>query len=299
MYFDSQQAIRPTVSREIFDGVHVAGYGTPINWSLSSLQRLCDRLCADKAPLVARISEVLRHHNIGMAFAPSANQFNALVAHCEEFTSQGTIPFSWRDNARAKLLRGIFADGIEIPPNTGTRKNAYMMSSADCALIVIKLETRQGPDRVFASHAGRASLYNPKRGNGMHSIVHELVKTFSTEERKRLRVWVGFSMNPGAHFSHTRTDSRFPDNGSMVDTIRRNYGNSCFRDDGDSYSQGWLDLKELIVRQFEKVDVQRNNITKDSVCTHTDVYGSGSYVWNSESRSPKQGLRNLIIAYRD
>jgi copper oxidase (laccase) domain-containing protein len=294
--------ISPTVSNPIFNGeVTVVGYGVQkkypyFNWSLSQMHTSFDSHLEKNNTLLTRLREVFWHHKLDIAYGPNPSGFNGLIASNDQFAVRGSIPIYWKDNRASRLLRGVHADGIELekPDRSHPSRNAFMMSSGDCALIVVKSD-----DRIFTAHAGRKSLIDFKRNNGQHSIVDEIVYMLTSEQRKKLQVWIGFSVSAGPHFSHRRNDKRHPDNGRLIDYITDKYGTSCFLDNDESNNQGWLDIKELIAQQFEFIGAKRENITKDSICTNNDVDESDNHVWFSQTRNPDLKERNLVFAIRN
>ncbi len=222
-------------------------------------------------------------------FAPSPVHMNAEVVTPDDFKysrshKQWALPFS----ENAYLHRGVCADGLSgLSPSQG-----FVMSAADCALIVVRSD-----ETTVAAHAGRDSvidmlLMKGEPGRASESVVHNICTLArENEDLENLKVWIGFSISAGRHFQHAVNSTAYPHNKKLVEYISQKYGAECFKDDGQGGALGWLDLKELIRRQFIQCGIKEQDIELDSVCTRSDMR-DGKPVWYSNVRNGVE--RNLI-----
>jgi copper oxidase (laccase) domain-containing protein len=286
-------SMKPTMSVPLFGGeisVHAFGREHGCNFSFKGIDTSPLARSTHKQIFAALASISSR----SSYYAPSPVQMNA-----EVFTLQEASFSQRRSWARRRkvfpygtyaLYRCGNADGLSgISPHSG-----YAMSAADCALVVAK-----NGDFIVAAHAGRNSIIDMQAMKGGLPRKHEsVVHTICDSIKKRglpvsqTNVWVGFSISPGPHFQHVKTDPRYPHNAVMVDYVTQKYGKECFKDDGENRTLGWLDTKELIRRQFMHLGVPEGNIVLDSMCTYSDKDARGEYIWYSNVRNGD--YRNLI-----
>jgi hypothetical protein len=286
--------MKPTMSVPIFDGkvtVHAFGREHGCNFSFKGI---------DSSPLPRST-----HKQIFAAlasipsrcgyYAPSPVKMNAeLVSLKDPYWYQSDSRY-WVRERKAfpygtySLHRGKNADGL----SGLSERSGYVMSAADCALIVAK-----NGDFIVAAHAGRNSIIDmeamkgkPPRKN--ESVVHAIRDTIQQRGLvlRDTKFWVGFSLSPGPHFAHAFDDARNTHNRNMVEYVARHYGLSCFKNDGQGGTLGWLDTKELIRRQLISLGASEERIELDSVCTFSDMKDD-EYVWYSNVRSGEN--RNLI-----
>jgi copper oxidase (laccase) domain-containing protein len=194
------------------------------------------------------------------------------------------------------LCRGVDADGVY----GLVSGEAFVMSSADCTLIVVWARDRWGIHHIIVAHAGRNSLYdvsNPDRASIVDNIAaHMMSKGVWPVE---LKVWIGLSISAGPHFPHDIKNTSWPNNKKLVD-YALNLGPGSVMNNGTpeepDYSKGWIDIKQIAKNQFVKLGTLPTNITVDKVCTSTDKT-DGGHDWHSQSRD--KGGRNLVIVRID
>jgi hypothetical protein len=231
-------------------------------------------------------------------FAPSPVEMTGEVVNSSEMLGHWQIFLD--DLARRKLYRGAKGDGFSFI----NEWNSYSVSAADCALVVAK-----SGDLIIAAHAGRNSVIDMERMKGNkprknESVVHAICNVIGRAGGviRDTQVWVGFSISPGPHFGHAISDEKNPHNKAMVEYIARNYGLSCFKQDGAGGTLGWLDTKELILRQFLNLGVREENIELDSVCTYSNKDTQGKYLWYSNKRhliAGEEQHRNLFAVVKN
>lgn len=223
-------------------------------------------------------------------YAPAPDGMTGII--CKK--SDLGIPIQITENVT--LHRGFDADGVCSLKSS----EAFVMSSADCTLIVVWARDRWGICHITVAHAGRNSLYNvsnPDRASVVDNIVaHMRSKNVWPVE---LKVWIGLSISAGPHFPHDVNDPRWPNNKKLVD-YALSLGPDCVMNNGTyqtpDYSKGWIDIKRIAKNQFIKLGTLPGNIEIDEVCTSTDKTGD-RYDWHSQSRD-KSG-RNLVIVRVD
>lgn len=290
----SSVQIKPTLSVPIFGGeITVHGFGR--DWEADfSFRGIDDSENAHGTH--SQIFSALSSINASMDyFAPSPVKMNAELVVPDQLANSKTSR-CWKisNHIQSALYRGQEADGlIGVNQHTG-----YVMSAADCAVIVAK-----NGNLIIAAHAGRNSVIDMTAMKGgeqrkNESVVHAIRNAISLTGAnfRHTEVWVGFSISPGPHFPHAFDDARNPHNRRMVEEIVEKYGHECFKDDGEKLSQGWLDNKELIRRQFISLGVRESSIKLDSMCTHSDMR-DGEYLWHSNVRSGTK--RNLIAVVKN
>ncbi len=287
-----QEHIKPTVSVSLFGGeVRVDAFGCEHgqNFSFNGIDGSIDAHVTH-APIFAALSSIGATCDY---FAPSPRLMNAEIVTPLQ-TVNGLVSKKWLSKTMVQpskqfhLYRGISADGL-----SGLNAwNGYVVSSADCALIVVKCD-----DMTIAAHAGRDSIIDMSFLKGGPRRKHESVvenictSVLGYEKLHRAKVWIGFSISAGPHFQYVKEDSRYPHNKKLVEYITRKYGKNCFKDDGQGRTLGWLDAKELIRQQFIHYGVSSKNIKLDSVCTYADTE-NGEYIWYSNVRNDAE--RNLM-----
>jgi copper oxidase (laccase) domain-containing protein len=223
-------------------------------------------------------------------YAPAPDGMTGLV--CDKNELNTLIPVTEYTNLR----RGVDADGVY-----GLKSSeAFVMSSADCTLIVVWARDRCGICHITVAHAGRNSLYNvsnPDRASVVDNIVSYMMSKGVWPAE--LKVWVGLSISAGPHFPHDVNDPRWPNNKKLVD-YALSLGPDCVINNGTyqnpDYSKGWIDIKRIAKNQFIKLGTLPGNIKIDEVCTSTDKT-CDRYDWHSQSRD-KSG-RNLVIVRVD
>jgi copper oxidase (laccase) domain-containing protein len=292
--------MKPALSVPLFDGeiiVHAFGREHGSNFSFKGI---------DTSPLARsthkQIFAALASISSRCGYcAPSPVHMNAKLMSASDFYGLPRPEVKYWVRQRKvypygtySLLRGGYADGIYgLSIHTG-----YVMSAADCALVVAK-----NGNFIVAAHAGRNSIIDMEAMKGGAPREHESVVHAICESVEKLglpvsqtKVWVGFSISPGPHFQHVKADPRYPHNAVMVDYISEKYGEECFKDDGQNRSLGWLDTKELIRRQFVHLGVPEGNIVLDSMCTYSDTDQRSEHIWYSNVRNTLEGKegRNLI-----
>ncbi|MEZ0208859.1 MAG: laccase domain-containing protein [Candidatus Paceibacterota bacterium] len=285
-------SIKPTLSVPLFDGevsMHAFGCEHACNFSFKGIDTSPLPRSTHKEIFAALASIPSR----ASYYAPSPVQMNAEVL--TRAGAYNTTRKSWARRRKAMpygtytLHRCGFADGLSgLHEHTG-----YVMSAADCALVVAK-----NGDLVIAAHAGRNSIINMQAMKGGSPRRHESVVHSIREKVEEVglrfpetHVWVGFSISAGPHFAHAFSDPRNPQNKTMVEYVTKSYGASCFKEDGQGGTQGWLDTKELIRRQFVTLGVPEEHVELDSICTYSDMV-KGDYTWYSNVRSGEK--RNLV-----
>lgn len=288
--------IKPTLSVPIFGGevaVHAFGAEHGCNFSFRGIDASKDPL-STHADIFSALASIPARCDY---FAPSPMKMNAGVVSALSLFN-GKVAVHRRRSAPYgdfKLYRGAFADGL-----TGLNMwNGYAMSSADCALVVVKCG-----DLIIASHAGRGSVIDMNRMKGgpprkFESVVESICAWIIAEKgcpKQNVLVWIGISLSPGPHFAHEKSSVTHPHNRTMVDYVTRKYGKACFADDGQGGNLGWLDLKELIRRQFIHHGIPEENVFLDDVCTCTDTKEE-DYVWYSNVRDKEN--RNLIAVVKN
>lgn len=306
--------MKPTLSVPIFDGeITVHGFGREhgCNFSFAGIDTSPLARSTHKEIFAALTSIPSRSDY----YAPSPVQMNAeLIAPRDMLYTPTGMPIygkSWTRRRKAfphgmySLYRGAGADGL----SGLTVDSGYVMSAADCALIVAK-----NGDLVIAAHAGRNSVVDMKamkvegeeykKSRKNESVVHAIRNAIGLAggNFRDTKVWVGFSISPGPHFAHAIDDERNPHNRKMVEYISSHYGPSCFKDDGQGGALGWLDNKELIRRQFVELGVREENIALDSICTYSDQNARGEPIWYSNKRQLVNGegqSRNLIAVVKN
>lgn len=290
------KTIKPTLSVPIFGGeVTVHGFGVEHGCNFSfrgmdeSLNATRSHQCIFDA--LASIPAACDY------FAPSPVKMNAEIVRPAGMMNRK----AWRYRrdvspfGEFSLYRGMFADGL----SHLNAWNGYAMSSADCALVVVK-----SGDLIIATHAGRDSIIDMRQMQGkpgrMFESVVDNICEWRLEEGGNLRgdaqVWIGFSLSPGPHFPHEKSSVLYPHNRTLVDYVTNTYGKECFSDDGEGGEHGWLDLKELIRRQFMRYGIPEGNIVLDDVCTRTDTK-EGDPIWYSNVRDKTN--RNLIAVVKN
>jgi len=297
----------PEMEIPIFGGqVTIVGYGKrhhepEFHWSLRTLNLLRDVLDRKNEKILTYVAKIAERYNLERMYAPNTREFNGKIISDfteNKFPFESTFPIYGKLPYGTYLKRGPLADGVVIPkmmnypPLIG--KTAFVMSSADCALIVVK-----NNETVIAAHAGRNSLVQRIKNNDATDVVQQIMKAIDDKPVGNTQVWIGCSIRPGPHFAHFRYDTRYPSNGDMIDRILKGYGPSCFTDTGKTKDLGWLDIKELARRQFMTCGVPEDNITKDFMCTHSDVDEDGNHIWHSQAREPEKKMRNLMLAIRN
>lgn len=284
--------INPTLSVPIFDGkvtVHAFGREHGCNFSFKGIDSSPLPRSTHKQIFAALASIPSRCGYI----APSPVKMNAEIMSLSDpywhharcwVRKRRVFPYG-----TYSLCRGGYADGL----SGLTQHSGYAMSAADCALIVAK-----NGNFIVAAHAGRNSIIDMEAMKGCkprknESVVHAIRDAI--EQRglvfRDTEFWVGFSLSPGPHFAHTFDDARNTHNRNMVEYIARHYGISCFKNDMQGGTLGWLDTKELIRRQLITFGAQEGRIELDSVCTFSDTKDD-EYIWYSNVRSGEN--RNLI-----
>lgn len=290
------QTVKPTLSIPIFDGevsVHGFGRNHGLNFSFKGIDT-----SASPHTTHGHILKALAGLGCDSYFcAPSPVQMNGEVIYSTEMTEGWQVFLD--DLARRKLYRGANADGFY----SINKWHSYAVSAADCALVVAK-----SGNVIIAAHAGRNSVIDMERMKGNkprknESVVHAIRNVIARAGGviRDTQVWVGFSISPGPHFAHAISDEKNPHNKAMVEYIARNYGLSCFKQDGAGGTLGWLDTKELIRRQFLDLGVREENIELDSVCTYSDKDAQGEYLWYSNKRqliAHEEQYRNLFAVVK-
>jgi copper oxidase (laccase) domain-containing protein len=285
--------------------VKVYGFGIvhsqpDLNWTLKGVVESLKPLETH-----AHIFEALRGISyLTDVYAPSPSTFNSEVVRTEDLRGEDmrSINFGIRKN----LYRGVGplgkatnADGV-----SGLRPHdAYVMSSADCALLVVMCK-----GSVWAAHAGRNSLMDrtyivtdgAKSSKRHMSVVDAIMEEIPPHDRKHAMVYIGFSISSGRHFQHPIDHPQFGhSNQKMLDWIAKYYFNQYDRQDADEsfWISGEIDLSLIIQRQLLDWGVRAENITSDGICTYTNRDRYGKYQWHSQARE-KDGSRNLVVAVR-
>jgi hypothetical protein len=294
---NSQKLLRaPTTVHHIFDGmVTVYGFGVDRNCPDQDLQLRGIEESEHPEHTHGHVLQVFESiKGLKNIYSPSPNEFNSKVYPEEILESPVNCHVRF---ANKTLFRGIKADGIDnIQPH-----NAFAMSAADCALVVVECE-----GRVSAAHAGRNSLFDfemiatgrMSRDKFHASVVDALMGKIPEEAHKKTRVFVGYAISPGPHFPHPMNHPQYGEqNKRLITWIAKNYILS-HQDElfGDAFwVNGELDLRWIITRQFEQYGV--SNFTYDDTCTFSDTDDRRNPLWYSQVRTP--GKRNLIIAHRN
>lgn len=220
-------------------------------------------------------------------YAPVTTEMNGLIVPKGHL--QTRIPVTDYVN----MYRGVNADGV-----CGLQSgDAFAMSPANCMAIVAHGRDKLGIYRAIASHAGRNSVIDPANLD-RPSVVNNIIAQMMNDGvwPRDLRVWIGFSISPGAHFEHVVGDKRWPNNEILVD-YARSLGEGCVANNGTpdnpDFGRGWLDLKKIARCQFIRAGVLPENITLDDVCTHTDTNPDGTPKWGSHIRGEHE--RNMVV----
>lgn len=274
----SPHTVSPSLVKAFGENVVINAYGTPLDWTLRRLKKPED--ARSESELCERLEWAIA--NLGAVtavLAPSPMQFNGRVCAEEELTEAIKLP-------RGGLIkRGAFADGVELKPG-----QAFMMSSADCFLVV----ARSGK-RVVAAHAGRDSVLNRKLIESGDSpfkyknVVASVVEKFPENESIEVFVGLGFGNDGFAHPWDHRKHGAY--NRLMTRFVIDTYGKDCV---AGAPEEGRIKLGDIIVEDFVRWGVPRENITRDAVDTSADSHNGSGYTWHSHRRGDT--TRNLVIA---
>lgn len=264
------------------------------NWSFRSLQKPGDENNEENEMLVAKLTELVAERKLNGIYAPSPAQFNSAIVPLVEFSPKDVL---WLNGSRfhTPLYRGVHADGIY---SEGSERVGFMMSSADCALLVV----RSGR-KVFVAHAGRNSLFDKeeilsgKPSKKYRSVVDAIMANLSEDERVRAQAFVGCAISEGEHFEHPTNDAKHGDwNAKMITYLFENFynkGNEYTTLGGNFFEKGQISLSDIITRQLLAYGVRRKWIIDDGRCTYSEKDSDGNHLWYSERRTP--GKRNLVF----
>ncbi len=288
---------KPTVFSNIFDGaISLYGFGIDYNnpnqnWSLKGIETSTN--FRGEYPHVVEALQNLG--KVQRVYAPSPDEFNSLVVNNHNFFRGGAshlATYALSLTSSRVLYRGVKADGYG-PMISG---DAFAMSAADCALLVVK-----AGDRVFAAHAGRNSLFdrqcidNGQQSKQFPSVVDAIMSQILKEHHERAEAFVGFTISNGAHFEHPVDHPKFgASNRRLLEWIADSYFPEEELGD-DFWQKGQLDMLKLIAVQLKKYGV--THITTDGVCTFSDKNEQGNPIWFSQRRTPT--MRNLFVAVRN
>ncbi len=221
-------------------------------------------------------------------YAPAPTKMNGAI--CSKDDLKIAIPVY----SDVKLMRGMDADGVyDLKPG-----DAFVMSPANCMLIVAYGKYRFGRSRLITSHAGRNSLWSPN--DEKHGVAAQIVATMKSGgiAPEALRIWLGLSISAGPHFEHLVDNPKWQDNKKWVD-YALSLSSDCVKNNGTEerpdYSRGWLDIKQIAKHQLMRLGVPAEQITLDSVCTHCDTDANGVPIWGSNVRGANE--RNLVMVY--
>lgn len=286
--------ITPTHQSDILDGAAlVAGFGQGqdgYDWSLRGFKPSGEVENPDLAARIAIIARMLGAEDI---LAPYPTKMNSEITGTEKLKTSFELPLS-----DVHLWRGVEADGVRLQ----YAGDAFAMSAADCALVVVKWRTQ-----MWAAHAGRDSLIDRTfiKTNGreqgkryksvVDSIMHEIPRKFLHETV----VYYGCTISKGEHFEHPidHPNSEHADfNKKMLQFIADKYSNPADpATSGDEYwKRGQIDIRWLIRKQFERYDV--TNFETDQVCTFSETDPAGNLIWHSNRRDKIK--RNLFLVIR-
>jgi copper oxidase (laccase) domain-containing protein len=286
-----------------FDGgVTVAMFGASvedptINWSLAHIKKFGDQEKKEHEGTVKRMCHIFSQTPLEHVYAPHPVHFNSEIVTTKDFVGGAdAIPFG-----STIVHRGVYADGVMF--NRNERNVGFIMSSADCALIVV-----QSVGKYFVAHAGRDSLYDKEllatkiKSKEHASIVDAIMEKIEERHRSISRVFVGCAISAGPHFAHPSTDQT---HGARNQKMLSHFANTCFSESdrkklGDAYWKGGhIDLKDIIRRQFLHYGVSNKNIFVDSdeECTFKSSDKYGNPHWHSERREQGKGKRNLVLVY--
>lgn len=247
---------------------------------------------------------LLQHARHRTLWAPKPTTHNGLVlcpleTHFHEIdTGQGA------EIEGIIIRRGVHADGVILH----SKLDAFLMTPADCATVVLSYRDPHGHRKVIAMHASRGSLidlsrFKPECKHREHEgIIESAFTRIPKHEIEHVQAWVGISVSPGAHFAHRIEDKENPHNGLFVEYIREKYGPECFADDGKGGKEGWLDKRMLVKRQLTMLGVPEKNIDVDTTCTYSEKNGFGEHRWYSHIRGVEEKtgpFRNLVLVIRN
>ncbi len=292
----------PSISFDIFDGAaSVVGFGAQkdnFNFSLKDLQSMGDEKKQENEGLVRCFREVANHFNIRRIYAPRPVNMNSEVVDPQDLGVELVIDYKDFGDAgglETLLLRGVNADGIRLP-----EKSMFAVSSADCALIVVKWR-----NQMWAAHAGRDSLMDREliETNGLrvgkyypsvvNSIMEEIPRKFSSETQ----VFMGCTISKGAHFEHPidHPNPKYAEfNQKMINHIWKTYGQPVSSQDMSFWERGQIDMKWLMRRQFESYGVI--HFETDNICTYSEINPNDTFKWYSNRRD--KIMRNLFLVIR-
>lgn len=299
------QHINPTVTKSLFGGmVTLYGYGRHydeenkpcVNWSLKGIERFSEHTDSHHH-IIKALGSIPKAQKI---LAPSPDTFNAAIIDGKKGMLQaGCIVNAIKETNIRALYRGPKADGIVLREPTET----FAMSSADCALIVIK-----AGNSVVAAHAGRDSVLDrifidsdgEKKGRDYFSVVDAAMASIpSSFPKKDIEAYIGFSISKGQHFAHPFDHPVYgASNQKMIHHLERYFPSSedDYFDEGFWY-RGEISLSWLIGEQLKKHGVSQ--IETDPMCTFLDKDASDRPLWFSQRRKEDNGWRNLVAVVRN
>lgn len=269
--------------------------GEHYDWSLRNQQE-------KKYELARKI--LLQHAKHRALWAPKPTTHNGLVL-CPLETYFHEIDTGQESGVEGIIIRrGPYADGVILH----SKLDAFLMTPADCATVVLSYRDEHGHRKVVAMHASRGSLIDMSRftpgskPRAYEGIIESACARIPKHEIEHVQAWVGISVSPGAHFAHRAKDKENPHNEFFVGYVREKYGPECFADDGKQGSEGWLDKRMLVKQQLIMLGVPEKNIDIDTTCTYSEKNGLGGHRWYSHIRSVEENtgpLRNLVLVIRN
>ena len=291
----------PTITENYFGGMFsLIAFGVQpsyehFNWSLAPLANKEKAKTDEGTTLSSRLTEIFESHNIRCALAPSPVTFNSAIALRQLLLQPENNMLAGNTCA---LYRGVFADGVELVGDT--TNEAFVMSSADCALIVVRWN-----NRLWAMHAGRNSLLDIAMINDPSStptkeyasVIDSVMSQIPSEHHKEVEVFVGLTISKGSHFVHSINHPEYGEsNRNMIAWLACEYSPPPEKGFGDDF---WIDgqfsMEWLIREQFKTYGV--TDITFDGRCTFSDKDSRGGYLWHSQRR--EKNKRNLVIVRRN
>ncbi len=205
-------------------GVYKYPKDKPYNWSLRLYQKEEYELARELLLKYAKNSTLWAPVPVdsnGLVVCPKQTWFNQHDLATETFSGMEGI----------FIRRGVHADGVVLH----SVLDAYLLTPADCATVILSYKDSSGQTKVIAGHGSRNSLINAGRFNekvqarAYEGIIESALTHVPHHNISSVQAWIGLAISPGPHFPHRNNDSRNPHNGAMLRYLQEKYGNACFK----------------------------------------------------------------------
>lgn len=187
------------------------------------------------------------------------------------------------------IKRNAHADGVVVPPGT-----AYYLASADCLTLLLYDPVSR---RLVCGHAGRESLYDKAKLEGMPARTHESLTQSMVAviggRPEHLRAFAGFGIGR-QHFLHpTDGDTAKGQWNQRMRLVFSKWDPALSSD-----KTGRLSLRTVIKNQLVEQGVLEDRIELDSTDTFSDQRADHSgFQWWSNRRGDTLERNGVLVVY--